>query len=261
MSQSKQKEFHKRRNTLFSIIIISLQTVIMKPIITVFGATGSQGGSVAQALLKGGKYAVRATTRNVDSPKAQALKDAGFQVVQASYSDSASLEQAMEGAYGAWFITSFWDSGVGTVEAEVADGRRVAQAAKKAKIQHLMYSTLESPATTFGDSFPTFDAKIGVEQEILYQGVPFSFVQVAWYYTNLANNIQNKHAGYYDWPQDDDGAYILRFPIGGNGLHAIYSGDVGVACANMFALWDRVCRSQSSLFGRTTHSHEPRPSL
>ena len=134
-----------------------------KPIITVFGATGSQGGSVVQALLSAGNFSVRATTRNVDSPKAQALKDAGCEVVKASYGDVASLEQALDGAHGAWFITSFWDSGIGTVEAEVTDGRSVAEAAKKCNVKHLVYSTLESPATTFGDSFPTFDAKIGVE--------------------------------------------------------------------------------------------------
>ena len=139
----------------------------------------------------------------------------------------------MTGAYGAWFITSFWDSGVGTVEAEVADGQRVAEAAKACGVQHLVYSTLESPATTFGDSFPTFDAKIGVEQEILYAGVPFTFVQCAWYFTNLANNITNKHAGYYDWPRDDDGTYVIRFPMGPNGLHALYSDDVGEACASI----------------------------
>ena len=159
--------------------------------------------------------------------------------MQASYGDTASLDAALEGAYGAWFITSFWDSGIGTVEAEVQDGRNVAEAAKRNNIQHLIYSTLESPATTFGDSFPTFDAKIGVEQEILYAGVPFTFVQVAWYFTNLANNIQNKHAGYYKWPRDDDGTYVLRFPIGENGLHGIYSGDVGKACASIFADKDK----------------------
>ena len=113
----------------------------------------------------------------------------------------------------------------------------------------MIYSTLESPATIFGDSFPTFDAKIGVEQEILYAGVPFTFVQVAWYYTNLANNISNKHAGYYAWPRDEDGTYVIKFPMGSNGLHGIYSHDVGEACASIFANGDKYKGRKVALSG------------
>jgi NmrA-like family len=34
-----------------------------QPVVTVFGATGNQGGGVAHQLLSSGKYAVRAVTR------------------------------------------------------------------------------------------------------------------------------------------------------------------------------------------------------
>lgn len=38
-----------------------------KKIIAVFGATGTQGGSVVRDLIKDGEFAVRAITRNPDS--------------------------------------------------------------------------------------------------------------------------------------------------------------------------------------------------
>jgi predicted dinucleotide-binding enzyme len=44
-----------------------------KPIIAVVGVTGQQGGSVAKALAKNGKYAIRGITRNPDADKAKAI--------------------------------------------------------------------------------------------------------------------------------------------------------------------------------------------
>src|SRR3989338_9617569 len=202
--------------------------------ICIFGSTGSQGGSVAYSLLKEKKFNVRAATRDISSEKAKLLNAAGAELVCASFDDVTSLENAMAGCHGAFFITSFWDSGKGTVEAEVALGYNVACAAKKCGVQHLVYSTLESPAVSAGQSFPTFDAKVGVEQEILYAGVPFTFVQVAYYYNNLENAFKTPHSGYYPWPKDNDGTYILRIPVGPNGLHAIHSEDVGPAVAKVF---------------------------
>jgi len=205
-----------------------------KQIITVFGATGAQGGSVCRALLANGRFTVRAATRQLDSPKAKELEAAGAVLVQASYNDRVSLSKALEGAYGTWFITSFWDSGKGTVPAEVELGRNVAQAAKENDVRHIVYSTLESPAAISGEHFPTFDAKVGVEQQILYLGIPFTFVQVAWYYNNLENNHKTAHSGWYNWPKDAEGRYQLTVPIGQNGMHGIHHEDVGEACASIF---------------------------
>ena len=49
----------------------------MAKLITVFGATGTQGGSVVRALLKDSGFKVRGVTRNVGSDKAKALTAEG----------------------------------------------------------------------------------------------------------------------------------------------------------------------------------------
>ncbi len=82
-----------------------------KKIIAVLGATGAQGGGLAHAILDdpNSEFTVRALTRNVNSEKAQALKQKGAEVVAADVDDKASLVKAFTGAYGAYCVTFFWE--------------------------------------------------------------------------------------------------------------------------------------------------------
>lgn len=64
--------------------------------IAVTGSTGSQGGSVARALLQSGKWRVRGITRNTASKSAQALAAAGAEMVQADLDDVHGLSKAFE---------------------------------------------------------------------------------------------------------------------------------------------------------------------
>src|SRR5690625_6898960 len=79
-------------------------------LITVVGATGSQGGGLARAILAdpAGEFAVRAMTRNADAPAAQDLARAGATVVSADLDDEASLRRAFDGAHGAYVKTDYW---------------------------------------------------------------------------------------------------------------------------------------------------------
>lgn len=59
-----------------------------KKVVVVFGATGVQGGSVAQAILGDSKmkevWSVRGVTRDVSKPSAKALRDQGAETVSVS---------------------------------------------------------------------------------------------------------------------------------------------------------------------------------
>ena len=57
----------------------------MSRIITVFGATGAQGGGLARAILTDPqqRFRVRAVTRKPDSPAARALAEIGADVIVA----------------------------------------------------------------------------------------------------------------------------------------------------------------------------------
>lgn len=72
-------------------------------LITVYGATGNQGGSVARALLadKTSSFAVRGITRNPDSEPARALAAAGAEVVRA---DGRQRDQLVAAFAGSWAV-------------------------------------------------------------------------------------------------------------------------------------------------------------
>ena len=70
----------------------------MSKLLVVFGATGQQGGSVATYVLNdpelSKQYKVRAISRDVTKPAAQALQKAGAEVVKADADDKESLKHA-----------------------------------------------------------------------------------------------------------------------------------------------------------------------
>ena len=107
-----------------------------KKIITIFGATGAQGGGLARAILndKNSEFSVRAVTRDPESDNALALAAMGAEIVEANIDDEASVQNAMTGAYGAFCVTFFWAHF--SPEKEIAEARMMAEAAKKAGIKH-----------------------------------------------------------------------------------------------------------------------------
>ncbi len=66
----------------------------MSQVLTVFGATGKQGGSVIRAVLAdpvlSKKFKVRGVTRDASKPAAKALADQGVEVVVVSARQEAT---------------------------------------------------------------------------------------------------------------------------------------------------------------------------
>jgi uncharacterized protein YbjT (DUF2867 family) len=108
-----------------------------KRTIVVTGATGRQGSAVTRHLLKDG-WQVRALTRNPKSRKALALAATCAEVVQGDMGDRASLQAAFERAHGVYSVQNPMISGL---EAEVRQGKLVAEVAKQVGISHIVYGS------------------------------------------------------------------------------------------------------------------------
>ena len=111
-----------------------------KQIVTVHGSTGAQGGGVVRALLNQQDWQDRAVTRNPRSLAALRLAELGCEIAEADLNIPATLTEALQGSYGLFAVTNFWDRATRMNEFE--QGKNLVQAAKAADIQHFIWSTL-----------------------------------------------------------------------------------------------------------------------
>lgn len=140
--------------------------------ILVIGATGNQGGQVAQALLAYG-YTVHALTRNPQSTKAQALSAHGAHLVKGNLADLPTLTQAFQDVSGIFSVQNFWDLGR---KEEVRLGIHVIQAAKAARNStHIVYSSGLGAHTLQGVA--AIDGKTLIEAQLRRSGLPFTILR------------------------------------------------------------------------------------
>ena len=187
-----------------------------KQIVTVLGATGAQGGGVVSALLEQGDWQVRAITRNARSDAAQRLVESGCEVAEADLNIRASLDRALQGSYGVFAVTNFWDRG--TRMGEFEQGRNLVHAAKAAGIKHFVWSTLpDYQALSNGKySVPHFTSKARVDAEVEAAGFSrYTFVEAPFYFQNFLTIHAPRQTsdGREQWryPADKD---KCRFPCG-----------------------------------------------
>jgi uncharacterized protein YbjT (DUF2867 family) len=213
--------------------------MITKKIIAITGATGAQGGGLARAILAdpSGEFAVRALTRDVNSEKARALAKAGAQVVAADIDDEESLFHAFDGAYGAFCVTFFWDHF--SPQREVDQARNMAQAAKRAGTQHVIWSTLEDtrrwvpvtdtrmPTLMGRYKVPHFDGKGEADHLFTDPGLPVTLLLTSFYWENLIYFGMGPKKG-------ADGKLAIAFPMGDKKLPGMAAEDIGKAAYGIF---------------------------
>ncbi|RCI13557.1 hypothetical protein L249_5606 [Ophiocordyceps polyrhachis-furcata BCC 54312] len=183
----------------------------MSKILTVFGATGNQGGSVIDAVLGDAtlrnEFRIRGVTRDSSKPAAKALSARGVDVVQADMSSAAAAAPAVQGAHTVFLVTNFWESM--SAETEKAQGRAVTDACKAAGVKHLVFSSLLD-ITKLSQGRLTgithFDSKAWIEEYIRASGVPATFV--------LAGLFMSNFLGFIRKDQGQGEGYVMMWPEG-----------------------------------------------
>lgn len=210
-----------------------------KKIIVVFGSTGAQGGGVVRAILNdpNSEFAVRAVTRDPNSDKAKELAKMGAEVVKGEIDDLQSLKRILSGAYGAYFVTFFWDHF--SPEKEKSEAKNMAEAAKEAGLKHVIWSTLEDtrkyiplddnrmPTLQGKYKVPHFDAKGESNQYFIDAGVPVTFLLTTFYWENMLYFGMGPKKG-------ADGKLAITFPMGDKKLSGIAAEDIGKCAYGIF---------------------------
>ncbi|HEX9331935.1 MAG TPA: NmrA/HSCARG family protein [Anaerolineales bacterium] len=190
-------------------------------VIAVNGATGQQGGAVARKLLAEG-WKVRALTRDVNKPAAQELASLGAELVAGDMEDRAQLDAAFKDAYGVFSVQNFWLPNVG-FDGEIKQGKNVAEVAKAAGVQYLVYSSVGSAHRGMGQKH--FESKWIIEQYIQSLDIPYTIFRPVFFMDN------------YNWSR----AQILNGTLTSMGLRpekgiqSVAAEDIAVFVALAFA--------------------------
>ncbi len=201
-------------------------------VLAVVGATGAQGGGLVQAILERQEagFVVRALTRHPEGEKGRALAARGVEVVAADLDEPATLREAFAGAHGAFCVTNFWEHF--SPERERAQAAALAEAAREAGLQHVIWSTLEDtrewvplddarlPTLQGTYKVPHFDAKGAADAEFVSRGVPTTFLLTSFYWDNLIHFGMGPKRG-------EDGTLRFVLPMADKKLPGIAVDDIG----------------------------------
>ena len=208
-------------------------------VIAVVGATGAQGGGLVRAILNdpNGGFAARVLTRDMNGAKAKDFARLGAEVVAADIDNPESLKKAFEGAYGAYCVTFFWAHF--SPEKEMAEAKAMAEAAKAAGLQHVIWSTLEDtrqwvplsdnrmPTLQGKYKVPHFDAKGESNHFFTDAGVPTTFLLTSFYWDNFIHFGMGPKKG-------PDGKLAITLPMGDKKLPGIAAEDIGKCAYGIF---------------------------
>ncbi|KAL5011636.1 hypothetical protein ScPMuIL_010187 [Solemya velum] len=189
----------------------------MLRVVTVFGATGLQGGAVARALVNCPGFKVRAVTRNPNSTAAHQLKGLGCDVIKGNFDDENSIEACVQGASGCFLVTNFWEHL--DKAKEIKQGKTVTDACIAAGVGHLVYSGLEHVQELAGLAVPHFDGKGIVENYIKETGIKFTFVRLPAYYENFFQGFGPRKVAEHK--------YVVGIPMGDHLMYGLATEDLG----------------------------------
>ncbi|KAM4055763.1 nmrA-like family protein [Hirsutella rhossiliensis] len=190
----------------------------MTTTITVFGATGNQGGSVARSLLQNPSFRVRAITRNPNSEASRSLASSGAEIAQADGFNKDEVLAAFQGSWGA-FVNLNSDDKIfkapgGPTEFDL--GKAIVDAAVQAGVKHLVFSSGPPCAEMTGGKVKmnAMEMKFKIEQ---YASQPGKFetvtpINAGWYLENFLAKEAAPIFGGFPYVPDEDGYLTFRVP-------------------------------------------------
>ncbi|CAI7631484.1 unnamed protein product [Penicillium manginii] len=190
-------------------------------LITIFGVTGNQGGSVARSLVKNKAFNVRGITRNLESESSNALKALGVEMVQANGFNLDQMKTAFQDTWGIFLNINSDDKIFANQDgpSEFDMGKIIVDAAAEAGVQHIVFSSGPSctEMTNGKVSMKAMDMKYKIEQYIKDLDVFKSVIPLgaAWFLENFLSKEAAPIFGGFPFFPNDSGCLLFRTPFWG----------------------------------------------
>jgi uncharacterized protein YbjT (DUF2867 family) len=186
--------------------------------VLVTGATGRQGGSVANRLLQRG-LPVRVFVRDGGAPQARRLHELGAEVAVGNMQNPENLRTAMAGVAGVYSMQS-WEDGV---DVEMREGLLVAETAHTRKVDFFVYSSAAGVDRDTG--VPHFESKFVIENRIAELHLKAAILRPVYFMENFLQ------PAFLSGMQEG----VLRFPLPPDKpLQVVAVGDIGEFAADAF---------------------------
>lgn len=196
-----------------------------KKVVVVFGATGLQGGSVARALVQSGEFSVRGVTRDLQSHKAQRLRNDGVDLMSYDLNDRSGLQLILHGAHACFVNTATDFDDPNCLDTEIGQGCLIADYCKSEGVQHVVFSSQLHSQKICSIMARHLVAKAEIEQYMRDLGLPLTSLIMPVYYEDILDIFK---------PSTVDGKnFDIEIPMGTTPLDMMSVEDVGPVVANI----------------------------
>ncbi|CAH1786538.1 unnamed protein product [Owenia fusiformis] len=201
-------------------------------IVSVFGATGVQGGSVLQALSQDPSFTeVRALTRNSQQADTQLRKTKGINfdrvsVIQIDFNDISSVKNAIKGSNCCFVVTNSDLRDPSTMKNELVQGTLIADACRDTRIEHVVFSTLMPVQRIIGVHARHCDSKAQVEDYMKQIGLPLSCIMLPFYFEDFLDIFKPRKLG--------TGVYGFDIPMSRVPIGLMSCRDIGECVKEIF---------------------------
>lgn len=188
--------------------------------VLVVGATGTQGGTVADSLLADPDYDVYGLTRSPDGEAAQSLARRGVELVSGDLERPDTLRSLPDDLDAVFCVTDFFSAGSEAAERE--QGVNAVEAAERVGVDHFVYSSAMCAERSTG--VPHFESKFAVEQRLRDSALDATVLRPAPYFQNFEEFRAMVRLGLFTFPLASD----VPVPL-------VDATDVGGATASVLA--------------------------
>ncbi|KAJ7716319.1 hypothetical protein B0H14DRAFT_2412923 [Mycena olivaceomarginata] len=159
-------------------------------IVSVFGATGTQGNAIIHALLKDGTFTPRAIVRNPDSDAVHKLKAQGVEIVKGDALKKDSLVDALRGSEAVFGVC---DRSYSPAQDRRRGSRRTSlgkehrRAAKEVGVKFFIWSSVPSVKKISGGKYSNvihYEQKVAVEEYLQASGLANASIHLGGFLEN-----------------------------------------------------------------------------